>query len=124
MALEITGSIYRIDPEEQVSASFKKRQVIIKTEENYPQFVVVEFQQDGIDLLDPYKNGQVVTISLNLTGRLWTNPQGEEKCFNTIKGWKIQKQNTGQSEQQPATSAQQFTPQTTQNDDEPDDLPF
>lgn len=90
MSLEITGTIYRIDQEESVSASFKKRLSIIKTEGQYEEFIAVEFQQDRCDLLDPYAVGNKVTVSFNLAGRLWTNQQGEEKCFTTLKGWKIQ----------------------------------
>jgi hypothetical protein len=90
MSLEITGTIYRIDQEENVSASFKKRQVIIATEGQYVDHIAIEFQQDRCDLLDPYKVGQPVTVSFNCSGRLWTSPAGEEKCFNTLKGWKIQ----------------------------------
>lgn len=93
MSLEVTGTIYRIDPEENVSASFKKRTVIIATEGQYTEHVQLEFQQDRCDLLDPYTVGQKVTVSFNLSGRLWTNPQGEEKCFTTLKGWKIQHAN-------------------------------
>lgn len=128
MALEVTGSIYRIDPEEAVSALFKKRQVIIKTDENYPQFIAVEFQQDRVDLLDPYQVGQNVTISLNLAGRLWTNPQGEEKCFNTIKGWKVQKVGTVPTPAAipPATAYAPALPNNTaaMNEEEASDLPF
>ena len=36
---------------------------------------------------------KIQCISLNLRGRLWTNPQGEEKCFNTLECWKISKLN-------------------------------
>jgi len=105
MSLEFTGSIYRIDQEESVSASFKKRLAIIKTDENFPQFIAVEFQQDRVDLIDPYKVGDNVTVSFNLSGRLWVNPQGEEKCFNTIKCWKIQRV-AGAPAQAPTPSAQ------------------
>lgn len=125
MSLEFTGSIYRIDQEEAVSASFKKRLAIIKTDESYPQFIAIEFQQDRVDLIDPYKVGDNVTVSFNLAGRLWSNPQGEEKCFNTIKCWKIQKQNTGQQTPVPSMPAQNtFAPATQLNEEDPDDMPF
>ena len=119
MSLEFTGSIYRIDQEENVSTSFKKRLAIIKTDESYPQFIAVEFQQDRVDLIDPYKVGENVTVSFNLSGRLWTNPQGEEKCFNTIKCWKIQRLASA-----PFIPPLVNSPEPVSNEEEADDLPF
>ena len=126
MSLEFTGSIYRIDQEEIVSASFKKRLAIIKTDENFPQFIAVEFQQDRVDLIDPYKVGDNVMVSFNLSGRLWQNPQGEEKCFNTIKCWRIAKSQAEAPVQAPppVPAAAAFPPATSLNEEEPDDLSF
>jgi hypothetical protein len=122
MSLEFTGSIYRIDQEEIVSASFKKRLAIIKTDESYPQFIAIEFQQDRVDLIDPYKVGDNVTVSFNLSGRLWSNPQGEEKCFNTIKCWKIQRVSNAAAQTTPTPSKE---PVPTESNGEPEpDLPF
>ena len=51
---------------------------------------MIEFVQDKTDLLDAYKVGQPVKVSINLRGREWTNPQGEVKYFNSIQGWRIE----------------------------------
>ena len=45
---------------------------------------MIEFQQDKTDLLNNYKVGQDVKVSINLRGREWINPQGEAKYFNSI----------------------------------------
>jgi hypothetical protein len=55
----------------------------------YPQEIEIQFTQDKCSLLDGIRTGQEVTIGVNLRGRMWTNPQGEDKYFNTIEGWKI-----------------------------------
>ena len=52
---------------------------------------LIEFGGQKSDLVDPYKVGQDVKVSINLGGREWTNPQGEVKYFNSIQGWRIEK---------------------------------
>ena len=89
--MEIQGKIKVINPEQQVSASFRKRELVIATEEQYPQFISINFVQDNCDLLDNYNLGDVVKVSINLRGREWINPAGEAKYFNDIQGWRIEK---------------------------------
>ena len=87
--MEITGLIKVIEPTQQVSASFKKRNLVVSTNEEYVQHILIEFGQDKCDVLDKYSVGQEVEVSINLRGREWTNPQGETKYFNSVQGWKI-----------------------------------
>lgn len=89
--MEVTGKVKVINPEQQVSASFKKRELVVTTDETYPQDIMIEFTQDKCDLLNSYKAGQSVKVSINLRGREWINPQGEAKYFNSIQGWRIEK---------------------------------
>jgi hypothetical protein len=73
-----------------VSASFEKRELIIATEEQYPQYILINFTQGKCDsTLDSLQVGQLISVSINVRGREWTNPQGEVKYFNDIQGWKI-----------------------------------
>lgn len=123
MSLEITGKIKVINPEQQVSASFVKREIVVSTEENYPQHILIEFHQDKCDLVDPYQIGETVKVSINLRGREWVNPQGETRYFNSIQGWKIERLSVA-STQAPMSTAQNFAPATNLNDDEIDDLPY
>ena len=87
--MEITGKIKVINAEQVVSATFKKRELVVTTDEQYPQSIMIEFTQDKCDLLNKYAIGDNVTVGINLGGREWVNPQGETKYFNSIKGWKI-----------------------------------
>ena len=87
--MNVSGKIKVINPEQQVSASFRKREMVVATEEQYPQFISINFVQDKCDLLNSYQVGEAVSVSINLKGREWTNPQGEVKYFNDIQGWKI-----------------------------------
>ena len=70
---------------------YAKSECVIVTDEKYAQSILVEFGGDKADLLDPYKVGQEVVISINIGGRKWTNAEGVDKYFNSIKGWKIKK---------------------------------
>jgi len=70
--------------------SFKSQNVVITTSEQYPQDISVQFVQDKCNLLNSYNIGQEVKVSINLRGRMWINPKGEEIYFNTIQGWKIE----------------------------------
>lgn len=130
--MEVIGRIKVINPEQVVSASFKKREFVVTTDEQYPQHLMMEFTQDKCSLLDIYKEGEAVKVSINLRGKDWVNPQGETKYFNTIQAWRIERQVDGQHGPQPATNQSavaayeaKHNPQgMPANDDEPDDLPF
>ena len=125
--MEVTGKIKVVNPEQQVSASFRKREVVVTTEEQYPQHILIEFTQDKCDLLSIYNIGEAVRVSINLRGREWVNPQGETRYFNSIQGWRIERLATEAPAAQmppPMPAAQAFAPATNLNEDEPDDLPF
>lgn len=129
--MEVTGKIKVINPEQQVSASFRKRELVVTTEEQYPQHIMIEFTQDKCDLLSNYKVGEPVRVSINLRGREWVSPQGETRYFNSIQGWRIERMAqeapaAPQYAQQPAQSfpATNFEPAADFNEEEHDDLPF
>ncbi len=89
--MEVSGTIKVINAEQQVSASFKKRELVVTTDEQYPQHLLIEFTQDKTDLLNQYNVGDAIKVSINLRGREWVNPQGETRYFNSIQGWRIEK---------------------------------
>ena len=88
--MEVIGKIKMIGATQDVSASFKKRELVVTTEEQYPQHIMVEFTQAKVDDLNSYQVGEQVKVSINLRGREWVNPQGETKYFNTLQAWKIE----------------------------------
>ena len=92
--MEIIGKIKWLDEtKEYGSNGFRKREVVITTEEQYPQNILVEFVQDKCDLLNSFQIGKQVKVSINLRGREWTNPEGQVKYFNSIQGWRIEEIN-------------------------------
>ncbi len=123
--MEVTGKIKVINAEQQVSASFRKRELVVATEEQYPQFISINFVQDKCDLLNNYNVGEAVKVSINLRGREWVNPQGETKYFNDIQGWRIERLQAEQPATMPAMPpAEAFAPATDFKEEEHDDLPF
>ena len=95
--MELNGKIKNIGlTQEFGSNGFRKRELVIETDEQYPQTILVEFVQDKCDVLNSYKVGQDVTIGINIRGRSWENPQGETKYFNSIQGWRISQGNAPQ----------------------------
>jgi translation initiation factor IF-3 len=123
--MEVTGKIRVVGAEQQVSATFKKRELVVTTEEQYPQYISITFVQDKCDLLNNYNVGDAVKVSINLRGREWVNPQGETKYFNDIQGWRIEKlQAEAPAQMPPMPAAEAFAPATNFNEEEHDDLPF
>lgn len=123
--MEVKGKIKFIGPDEQVSASFVKRDMVVTTDEQFPQHILIQFMQDKVELLDQYKPGDEVSVSINLRGREWVNPQGETKYFNTIQGWKISsvgaaytaRQNTAQAAAPETAQQNAVSPPAQQEDD-------
>lgn len=108
------------------NANYEKTEVIVTTDEQYPQHILIEFGGQKASMPDHLQVGQQVNISVNLRGREWVNPEGVIKYFNSIQGWKI-------SMVQPAHNVapapvQQQQPELPKNtavsNDDDDDLPF
>jgi hypothetical protein len=47
-----------------------KRDVVVTTDEQYPQHISVQFVQDKCDLLNSFQVGEAVKIDINLRGRV------------------------------------------------------
>jgi len=121
--MEVIGKIKLInDTQSFGSNGFTKREVVVTTEEQYPQMIMIEFVQDKCALLDNFQVDQNVKISINLRGREWVNPEGVAKYFNSIQGWRIEAVENGGAQGAPAETA---PPEFVQNEGEAtDDLPF
>jgi len=115
--MEVQGRIKMVGETQTFGSNgFRKREVVVTTEEQYPQHIMVEFVQDKTDLLNNYQVGQQVKININLRGREWVNPQGETKYFNSIQGWRI--------DMPPVPPTEAFEPVSDVKDGDHDDLPF
>ena len=116
--LSVEGKIKRIHDEQVISDRFKKREFVIETEEQYPQFLMFQLVQDKTNLIDAVTVGDKVEIFFNLNGREWQkDPSSEIKVFNTLNAWRIQKVEVNSPEAMP--SAEPVAPAAPE-----DDLPF
>lgn len=129
--MEIQGIIKEIGETKTFGNNgFRKRELILTTQEQYPQHLLIEFVQDKTDLLSAFSSGQDVTVGINLRGREWTNPQGEVKYFNSIQGWRIQANQSASTadlsadEMPPMPPLDQFEKTDQSKDEDFDDLPF
>ena len=124
--MEVSGKIKWLDETKTYGNNgFRKREVVITTEEQYPQHIMVEFIKDKCDLLNTFKIGQNVKIGINLRGREWVSPQGETKYFNSLQGWRIESMAAeSNSEMPPMPPPPAFEPPEDVSDGPDDDLPF
>jgi len=124
--MEVEGKIKVIgETKEYGKNGFRKREVVITTEEQYPQFLNIEFIQDKTELINKFTVGDKVKIGINLRGREWVSPQGETKYFNSIQGWRIEKIGVNSNQDPSIPPADQFEPVDDLNEEDPeDDLPF
>lgn len=112
---EVSGKIIVLNDTETVGAAgtFKKRLVVIATDEQYSQTVGIDFVQDKTTILDKYKVGDTVKVSTNIRGQEYKG-----KYYVSLNGWRIEKQDEAVAEPQaaPEPSAAGIT--------EDDNLPF
>lgn len=82
----ITGKIKIIKDVQTFDSGFKKREVVITTDEQSPQDLKVEFFKDRCDILDNYKIDDIVEVWISLRGNEY---QG--KYYVSIIAYKIKK---------------------------------
>lgn len=127
--MEITGKVHEIGQTQQVTETFKKRDIIIEYAENpsYPEFIRFEALQDKTELFDNVSVGDNVEVFFNLRGRPWTNKEGVTTYFNSLVVWRLNKvANVGSGESAPAANSAPIPPPVdiSSTDGKDDDLPF
>ena len=128
--MELQGTVKKISEIQTFASGFQKRELVLLTEEQYPQPINIEFLSDKIDLLDSVSEGENVKVGINIRGREWTSPQGEVKYFNSITGWKIDKvkrendNHTAKPYNETPKTESSKSPENPLVEDEDDDLPF
>lgn len=84
--MELQGKVYAILPQQEISEKMTKQELVIETDETYPQKIKVEFINDKIDLLKGLKQGTEVSVGINIRGNEYKG-----KYYNSIVGWKVSK---------------------------------
>lgn len=124
--MELQGTVKKIFDVQTFTSGFEKREMILLTNEQYPQPISIDFLSDKIGLLDNLSEGEEVKIGINIRGREWTSPQGEVKYFNSIVGWRLEKTYSGSQPTSGNTTTSQPVNTSTNPfaEDKDDDLPF
>jgi len=117
---EITGKIIHIGQTETVGSAgtFKKRLLVVETDEQYSQKIPVDFVQDKTSILDNYNIGNEVKVGINIRGNEYNG-----KYYCSLNGWRIEKlgsSNTAQTQNNP----KEFDAPTSLNEEDYSDLPF
>ncbi|MDR1583659.1 MAG: DUF3127 domain-containing protein [Prevotellaceae bacterium] len=90
MALEVIGKIVQtLDVQSGVSAKgeWKKQEIILETEEQYPRKICVSLWGDRIsDIADIEIGKELITISIDIESREFNG-----RWYTDVKGWKIQR---------------------------------
>lgn len=83
--MTVSGKVKVVNATEEVGAKgFKKRLLVVETQETYPQSIPIEFVQDKCGLLDTIQIGQDVTVYINLRGSEYNG-----RYYVQLQGWKI-----------------------------------
>jgi len=129
--MEIKGKVHEIGATQQVTDTFKKRDLIVQYAENpqYPEYIRFEATQDRVSTFDGLAVGDEVEVSFNLRGRPWTNKEGVTTYFNSLVAWRVAKLGSAAAAPQTPSSASPDMPPAPAADisasgDGDDDLPF
>ncbi|MCC7029842.1 MAG: DUF3127 domain-containing protein [Chitinophagaceae bacterium] len=123
-SFEFSGKLKVKGNTQVVSDKFSKRDFVIATEEQYPQFVSLQLTQDKCALLDAYNIGEELKLSVNLRGREWTAPDGAVKYFNTLDVWRIERLQSNTSQSNNSGMAPAAQEEMISSGEQTDDLPF
>jgi hypothetical protein len=86
--MEVLGKVIVLGETQTVGAAgtFRKRTIVVETDEQYKQTIPVDFVQDKCDILNSYKVGDNVKIGINIRGNEYNG-----KYYVSLNGWNINK---------------------------------
>lgn len=82
--MEITGKIIKIS-EQQTFGNTNVKNIILKTDDKYPQDLEIQFFNDKISVLDSYKNNDNIKVSINIRSN-----ENNGRYFTKLVGWKCE----------------------------------
>jgi single-strand DNA-binding protein len=107
--MNIKGTIVELMPE-QTFGKTRKRELVIETQDKWPQLIKLEVINDKLPILDGLRIGEEVDVSFDIKGRKW-----KESYFVNLQAWKIVRGDE---------SAQDPAPDDINQDAGDDDIPF
>src|ERR1700760_4579227 len=111
MSLEVTGKLLVKYETQQVSEKFKKREFVIELAEEingniYTNFAKMQLVQNKCDIIDRFKEGEMVKVSFNIKGNKWER-DGKVNYITNLDAWRMESATgaPGNGGGQPATNA-------------------
>lgn len=84
---EVNGTIRLIGTTESVGSNgFTKRLVVVDSDEQYSQPIPIDFIKDKCPVLDNYRVGDKVKVSINIRAN-----EHDGKFYVNLQGWRIEK---------------------------------
>lgn len=124
MSYDIKGQLVVIEPIQDVTATFKKREFVIEVanERNsaYNDFIKFQLTQDRCTAIEAYKPGQMLKVSFDVKGRKWEK-DGRTSYFNSLEAWRIEGVDSAAPSNEPLP---QYKETQIPAAEEGDDLPF
>lgn len=120
MAYTATGKVHKIFDTQTFSSGFSKREMVIETEDRFPQLIKFDFLKEKGELLEKVKEGQQVTVHFDIGGREYNG-----RYYVDLKGWKIES-GGGEQSGAPADDDAPLPEDTTDygSVDDEEDVPF
>jgi hypothetical protein len=128
MSLELTGTLVKFYETKTFPSGFSIQEFVVRTDERYPQEILVQAAKEKIDTLKNFKENDVVKVKFNLRGREYNG-----RHFVSLDMWAMDVASAGNtSASNPSTMASSAAPAAApvmnsnpvDNDSEGDDLPF
>ena len=69
MSLELTGTLVKFYETKTFPSGFSIQEFVVRTDERYPQEILVQAAKEKIDVLKNFKENDVVKVKFNLRGR-------------------------------------------------------
>jgi len=120
----LTGKLLKIGQVQEFNSGFSKCEFVVEIEGGkYPQPVSLEIHKDNITKLDPFSEGDTVTVSFNLRGRYY---EPSDKYFTNLVAGRVE----GEAGSEPRTEPKpQPEPPTREvsvgvGSDSNDEIPF
>jgi hypothetical protein len=90
--MKITGTLKIKKDTQIVSEAFSKREFVLTVVDGaFSNDILIQLTKDKVTLINDINIGDLLEVEVNLSGKCWVNPQGEEKYFNSLSAWKITK---------------------------------
>jgi hypothetical protein len=128
MSLELTGTLVKFYETKTFPSGFSIQEFVVRTDERYPQEILIQAAKEKIDTLKNFKENDVVKVKFNLRGREYNG-----RHFVSLDMWAMDIAAAGNtSASNPSTmnssaapaSAPVMNSNPADSDSEGDDLPF